>query len=113
MTKQSYQNRIKTGGSLVRRSKASTAFESGGEDSELKPIVRGVLTDSSLGQEDPKITRHFRPNLMKKPNPFVRSSFNAPPLSQRPMTELSMVSARQSEGVRASKTGSPRKMEIL
>lgn len=112
MTKQSYQNRIKTGGSLVRRSKASTAFESG-EDSELKPIVRGVLTDSSLGQEDPKITRHFRPNLMRKPNPFVRSSFNAPPLSQRPMTELSLISARQSDGVRASKTGSPRKMEIL
>jgi hypothetical protein len=80
MTKQSYQNRIKTGGSLVRCSKASTGLDSG-EDSELKPIVRGVLTDSSLGHEDPNITRHFRSNLIKKPNPFTRSSFNAPPLS--------------------------------
>ncbi len=68
----------------MRRSKASTAMESG-EESDGKPVVRGVLTDTSIGIEDPNITRHFVPRAQKKINPFLRSSFNVP-LSQRPAT---------------------------
>lgn len=63
MTKQSFQNRIRTGGSLVRRSKASTALDSsrGGayDEIEFKPVT-GVLTDTSIGIEDTKISKHFR-----------------------------------------------------